>query len=85
MDLTGQAWAAILQPAQKIMARAWLEMLFLAILHYKKHGRPAQAWIRPEPNPKNEARRCPWDGRGQDFFGPKNLGFFGPARARPGP
>jgi hypothetical protein len=67
MDLTGQAWAAILQPAQKILAQAWPEMLFLAILHYKKHGRPAQARTQPKPGPKTEAHSCPWDGRGQDF------------------
>jgi hypothetical protein len=58
------------------MAKARPEMLFLAILHYKKHGRPTQARVRPEPGPKNEARSCPWDGRGQDFFGLKNPGIF---------
>jgi hypothetical protein len=43
------------------------------------NGPPAQARSRPEPDPKTEARQVPWDGHGQNFLGPKNLGFFGPA------
>jgi hypothetical protein len=57
-------------------------MLFLAILHYKKHGRPAQARARPEPGPENKARSCPWDGRGQDFLSPKTRVFS--TRPEPG-
>jgi hypothetical protein len=81
----GPYWTGLgsdLAAREKILAKARPEMLFLAILHYKKHGRPAQARVRPEPDPKNEARSCPLDGRGQDFFGTKNPGIFS---ARPGP
>jgi hypothetical protein len=46
-------------------------MLFLFVLHYKMHGRPAQARAWPEPGPKIEARCILWDGHGQDFFGPQ--------------
>jgi hypothetical protein len=53
------------------LARARPEMLFLFVLHYKMHGRPAQARAWPEPGPKIEARCILWDGHGQDFFGPQ--------------
>jgi hypothetical protein len=77
MDLIGKAWVEILKPAKKFLTRVWLEMLFLAILHYKICGRPVQARAQPEPGPKTEARRVPWDGRGQDFLR-KKPGFSAP-------
>jgi hypothetical protein len=46
-------------------------MLFLVVLHYKMRGPPAQAWARPEPGLKIEARCVVWDGDGHDFFDPK--------------
>jgi hypothetical protein len=55
-------------------------MLFLAILHYKICGRPAQVRAWPEPSPETEARRVPRDGHGQEFLGLKKPGFFGLAR-----
>jgi hypothetical protein len=71
MNFTGRAWAEILKRVKFFLARAWPEMLFLVVLHYKKRGRPAQARARPEPDPKIEAQRVQWDGHRQDFFGPK--------------
>jgi hypothetical protein len=69
-----------LEAGEKDLARAWSEMLFLVTLHYKMRGRPAQARARPDPGPKIEAQHIPWDGHGQDFLGPKTLGFLlGPA------
>jgi hypothetical protein len=47
-NLTGRAWAEILKPAEIFLARAWPEMLFLVVLHYKMRGRPAQARAGPE-------------------------------------
>jgi hypothetical protein len=73
--LTGRAWAEILQPTKKILARAQPEIPFLAILHYKTHERPTQARARPKPGPKFEARRVQWDGRGQDFSTQNNWVF----------
>jgi hypothetical protein len=62
------------------LTRVWPEMLFLAILHYKIGERPVQGRAQPEPGPKTEARRVPWDGRGQDFL--RKNEFFAPP---PGP
>jgi hypothetical protein len=45
-------------------------MMFLAILHYKTHGRPGQG-AQPKPDPKIEARRVQWDDHWQDFLSPK--------------
>jgi hypothetical protein len=84
-DLTGRAWAHILQLEKKILSRVRPEMLFLAILHYKMRRRPAQAWARPEPNPKIEARHVQWDGHGQIFSTRNNRFFCGSARTRPDP
>jgi hypothetical protein len=64
-------WAQILQPAKKILAQAQPKMMFLAILHYKMRGQPAQAQARPELGPKIEARYHQWDGHRQDFLNPK--------------
>jgi hypothetical protein len=57
-------------PRKKIVARAWLEMMFLAILHYKMRERPTEAHTWPEPGPKVEVWRAQWDVHGQDFLGP---------------
>jgi hypothetical protein len=46
-------------------------MLFLVVLQYKMHGRPAQAQAWPDPDPKIKAQRVQWDCHGQDFFSPK--------------
>jgi hypothetical protein len=70
-NLNGHAWAVILKPAKIFLARARPEMLFLVVLHYKTHWRPAQARARPEPGPKIEARCVQWDGHEHDFFGSK--------------
>jgi hypothetical protein len=84
MNVIGRAWAEILKPAKKHLARARPEMLFLVVLHYKMCGRPAQA--RAQPDPKIKARCVQWDGHGQDFFRPEITEiFFSPSRNRPGP
>jgi hypothetical protein len=48
-------WAEILKLAI-FFARARPAVLFLVVLHYKMRGRPAQARVRPEPDPKIKAR-----------------------------
>jgi hypothetical protein len=56
-------------------------MLFLAILHYKKHGRPAKARTRPEKRGPQLPMGRAWAG----FFRPEKPRFFrlGPSPARP--
>jgi hypothetical protein len=56
---------------EKNLDPSWTEMLFLVILHYKLRERPAQAWIRAEPDPKIEVRLAQWEGHGQNFLDPK--------------
>jgi hypothetical protein len=60
-------WAGVgrdLEAREVFLARAWAEMLFLVILHYKMHGRPTPSQGRAKPGPKTEARHIPWDGHG---------------------
>jgi hypothetical protein len=82
-NLSGRAWAEISKLAKKILARAWTEMLFLVILHYKIRGRPAQARARHELSPKTKARCVPWTVMGRIFSARKT--WFFSARPEPNP
>jgi hypothetical protein len=83
-NLTGRAWAEILKPAKKFLARARPEILFLVVLHYKMRRRPAQARARPEPDPKIKAQRVQWMVMGSIFSARVTKKFRpGPNPARP--
>jgi hypothetical protein len=79
-NLTGWAWAEILKPAKKFLARARPEMLFLVVLHYKCAGGPIKPG--PSPSPARKVRPDTFSGMvmGRIFSARNNRNFFDPAR-----